>query len=117
MKTVKLTSPLRGTRGAVNAFTFREPKFEDFMTLGDPRVPIRSGDSFFWQPVPSLIKNYAERLLTGEGDAGDVNIMAGASLQDSRAIERTVLSFFMDLETPTKSADSAASSSTAPTKT
>lgn len=110
MKTVKLTTPLRGARGTIDFLEFREPRFEDFMTLGDPRVPIVSGETFVWQPVPELVRQYAERLLVAQGDA-NLNVMAGASLRDAQAIQECVLGFFRDTDRPTKSADSGETSS------
>ena len=113
MKTVTLSKPLLG--GKVTKFSFREPRFEDFMLLGDPRVPISSGeeDKVFMRPIPSTVNSYAERLLSDEDDPA---IMARASLRDTLAIQEAIIGFFRDAETPAKSAASDETSPLEPRK-
>jgi len=94
--TVTLTTPLHGPRGEITEFRFREPKFNDLMELGDPRIPVLQGDIIVWQKLPNVVRDYAERLLVD----GDPNILAGASLRDALEIERTIIGFFTDAEAP-----------------
>ena len=100
-KRVDLTNAIMaGTPNEVKFFDFREPKFEDFMTLGDPRVPISAGvDQYILQPIPGVVKDYAERLLSNS----NVNVLAGASLVDAYKIQKAILGFFADADQATKS--------------
>ena len=93
-KTVTLTKPL--LEGKVTEFTFREPRFGDYMDFGDPRVPIPSGDDekVFMRPIPDTVRSYAERLLVD----GDPAVMGHASLRDTIAIQGAILGFFRDAE-------------------
>jgi hypothetical protein len=98
IKTVTLTSPLKGPRGQVTAFKFKEPTCEIYFDLGDPRMPMQRGDTIVWQVMPDVVRQYAERLLTEDGDP---NIMAGASLRDAKEIEKVILGFFREAESQT----------------
>ena len=95
MKTVTLTKPLSG--GKVMSFSFRDPRFDDYMLIGDPRVAVPSGedDKVFMRPIPERVRQYAERLLDEKSDPA---VMAFASLRDTLAIQTVILGFFRDAE-------------------
>ncbi len=88
--TVKLTKPLAG--GKVTQFVFREPRFEDVMLLGEPTAPLSlGGDRYIPTPLPSVVGNYAERLLV---EGGDPATMGLACLRDAMTIQKVILGFF-----------------------
>ena len=111
-KTVTLTKPLLG--GKVTQFVFREPRFADYMLLGDPRVAVPSGeeDKVFMRPIPERVGQYAERLL----EDGDPAEMSFACLRDSLEIQKAILGFFRDAESDpaTTTTSSSASGESSP---
>jgi hypothetical protein len=91
--TVELTTPL-GAGGAVKSFTFREPRYEDYMALGDPETVMRTAEGgLIYSDTPQIISAYAERLLLPPADP---NHMALASLTDTLKIRDTILGFFRE---------------------
>ena len=105
--TVKLTKPLLS--GKVEDFTFREPRLDDYLTLGDPRAPIINGEQVYMRPIPETVKSYAEKLLIN----GDPAVMGFACLRDAIAVQKAILGFFQDAESvPTESTTSSGSPAT-----
>lgn len=103
--TIKLTKPLVG--GKVTEFTFREPRFADYLTIGDPRAPIINGDKVYMRSIPEAVKDYSEKLLV----EGDPAVMGFACLRDSMAIEKAILGFFQDAESVAPETKTTSSSS------
>jgi hypothetical protein len=97
-KTVVLSSPIEGQRGTIRELKFREPKFEDYMALGDPEtlVGLSNGGAGFYQEDMNAIRQYTERLVVDF----DINFLPRISLKDTLAIKETILSFFRDAIRP-----------------
>jgi hypothetical protein len=97
-KTVVLSSPIQGHRGTIREIRFREPKFEDYMALGDPEtlVGLSNGGAGFYQDDMQAIRGYIERLAVDV----DPNFLALIGLKDTLAIKNTILSFFRDAIRP-----------------
>ena len=109
--TVKLTKPLLD--GKVEAFTFREPRFQDVMLLGEPTAPLSlGGDRYIPTPLPSVIGSYAERLLID----GNPGVLAHACLRDTLAIQKVIIGFFEEAGRETKSEGLDASSPSSPSR-
>jgi hypothetical protein len=101
---VVLSAPIRGHKGEASHLVFREPLYEDFAILDDPRLRIFAGHSparpgaeaepvYINRPVPQTVKRYAERLLMAQGGV-DVATLAQVSLRDAMKIEQVILGFF-----------------------
>ncbi len=90
--TIELSKPLPTTKGGqVSALTFREPLYEDYLLLGDPRLPVIVNDSVVLQKLPEVIGKYAERLVEGNVVS---TMIARLPLLDGLKVERAILGFF-----------------------
>ena len=100
---VSLTKAYPGHRAKVEELEFREPRLDDFLTLGDPRATISLSDSkAMTMAVPSIVRTYAERLCQTRGFSS-VEIV---TLQDAMRIERSILRFFVEADLKMRSAAS-----------
>ena len=97
-KTVVLSSPIQGHRGTIREIKFREPKFEDYLSLGDPEtlVGLSNGGAGFYQEDMQAIRGYIERLAVNV----DPNFFGLIGLKDTLAIKNAILSFFRNAIRP-----------------
>lgn len=108
-KTIILSSPIEGHRGLIRELKFREPRFEDYMTFGDPEtlVGLSNGGGAFYQEDMNAIRAYTERLLIDF----DPNFLPRIGLKDTLQIKNTILSFFRDAIRPETSTELSGSGS------
>lgn len=120
---VKLSAPLVG-HAVVRQLEFREPRWDDIMTLGDPYVwtdhPSRP-DYIVPTPIPEVCKAYAERLIAVGDKDGDPMLLSQLGVRDSHAVRDAIKDFFLSVDpktlagstqSPTSSSSTANSEST-----
>jgi hypothetical protein len=97
-KTVELSEPIQGQRGAIKELRFRAPLFSDYMDLGDPEslIGLNNGEAGFYQEDMKVIGQYIERLVLDF----DINFLSRLSLRDALAVKHVILSFFRDATRP-----------------
>ncbi len=101
VRTLTLVEPFSIGTKQITEFKFREPRFNDYFELGDPRLPVQREKTVIWQILPDVVRQYAERLLLPEYDPNHLNQIR---LRDSLRCETEILGFFRDAEAPMTSA-------------
>jgi len=100
-----LARPIRGHEGEIREVRFREPRYHDFMMLGDPTAMVfLPNGGVLPHEDHSIIEKYAERLIVEQSHGP---LLAQCSLDDALAIKEMIIGFFRQ--------GSASSSTSSPT--
>ena len=97
-KYIKLTKPIEVFAKTYTELTMREPTGGLYLRLGEPRIPVSTGDGggFYLVEQNGVIANYLQKLLEVEG--GDETLMSTLlsqlSFDDAVTVKRTLFSFF-----------------------
>lgn len=94
-----------------NQLEFREPKWDDYVSVGDPYVWATSPeDPTMVRPVPlpDRIRDYAERLIAEGQMAGDAALLSQLGMKDTKRVEGAICGFFLAVD-PRVTAGSTAS--------
>jgi len=87
-----LTKPIRGHEGDIREVRFREPRYHDFMMLGDPTAMVfLPNGGVLPHEDHGIIEKYAERLIVEQSHGP---LLAQCSLDDALAIKEVILGFF-----------------------
>jgi len=87
-----LTKPIRGHNEDIHELRFREPRYSDFMMLGDPSAMVYlPNGGILPHEDHGIIEKYAERLIVEQGHGP---LLGQCSLDDALAIKEIVLGFF-----------------------
>lgn len=89
--TIKLSKLLTGHKGPVAQLVFREPLFPDFCKLGEPESIMWQNGIAMVQVHTAVIGQYAEVLLSGDGDPALLDMVG---LKDTLKIRDAILGFF-----------------------
>lgn len=90
-KVIELSQTYEGPNGTrFSRVTMNEPTFRDYTDLGNPTTFVAvAGGGGFEQEVPSVIRDWIERLYDG-----DPNFLYQLSLVDSLKLRDAVIDFF-----------------------
>lgn len=90
---------------------FREPRWDDYTSIGDPYVWAQSPeDPNMVRPVPlpDRVRDYAERLIVEGQQAGDPALLSQLGMKDTKRVEGAICGFFLAVD-PRVTAGSTAS--------
>ncbi len=95
---VKLTTPVESFGRTFTEVIVREPKGSLYLRLGDPRIPVATGEAggFYLVEQMHVINAYLDKLFEVDGgDAAEAQgVMHQLSFEDAFNVKRTLLSFF-----------------------
>ena len=96
---IKLTTPVEAFNRRYTEVTLREPTGALFLRLGEPRIPVLSGESggyYFVEQAP-IINAYLEKLVSVD-DNNDIAVTSAVlsqiSLADAARIKEALFRFF-----------------------
>lgn len=93
-KILKLSDPVTVGSDTFAELSFREPKFSDYIALGEPMAHAYRADGLVFQDVNlAAIEGYAKTLVT---PAERAIILPMLSLRDTRALVDLIQGFFKD---------------------
>lgn len=96
---------------AYNQLEFREPRWDDYTSIGDPYVWAQSPedpDMVRPVPLPDRVREYAERLIAEGQQQGDPALLSQLGMKDTKRVEGAICGFFLAVD-PRVTAGSTAS--------
>lgn len=97
-KILKLSDPVAVGSETIAELSFREPKFAEYIAIGEPVAQAYRGDGLVFRDVNlAAVESYAKTLIIPTERA--ITVLPLLSLKDSRALVDTILDFFKDAPT------------------
>lgn len=91
---VRLSTPIEGHHGPIAALEFREPRWDEVMTFGEPfRVHQFEGGEPFVHVNYEVLKSYAEACLTG-AETDPLVTLSRLGVKDARKVADAIAGFF-----------------------